>query len=70
MKVECLRFGRGKVRFFPTSWEQMPTQFHIVSALAALPQLEAREAWLMTTRGGGIFRTSVGWTDAKGFPTA
>jgi hypothetical protein len=53
VKLESLRLGRGRVRFFPTSWEQMPTQFHIISALAELPQLEQREAWVMTTRGGG-----------------
>jgi hypothetical protein len=53
VKLESLRLGKGRVRFFPTSWEQMPTQFHIVTALAELPQLEQREAWVMTTRGGG-----------------
>jgi hypothetical protein len=52
VKLESLRVGQGRVRFFPTSWEQMPTQFHIVSALAELPQLEQREAWVATTRGG------------------
>lgn len=50
--VERLRRGRGRIRFHPTSWEQMPTQFHIVSALAALPILEERDAWCVETRGG------------------
>jgi hypothetical protein len=53
VKSESLRLGKGRVRFFPTSWEQMPTQFHIITALAELPQLEQREVWVMTTRGGG-----------------
>jgi hypothetical protein len=52
LKIETLRVGKGRVRFFPTSWEQMPTQFHIITALAELPQLEQREAWVMATRGG------------------
>jgi hypothetical protein len=52
VKLESLRLGQGRVRFFPTSWEQMPTQFHIITALAELPQLEQREAWVATTRGG------------------
>ena len=50
--VERLRRGRGRVRFHPTSWEQMPTQFHIIATLAALPMLEARDAWCVETRGG------------------
>lgn len=52
VQVERLRQGEGRVRFLPTNWEQMPTQFHIVSALAALPQLEQRGAWVLETRGG------------------
>ena len=51
VRVERLSIGRGRVRFLPTSWEQMPTQFHVVSALAGLPQLEQREGWVMETRG-------------------
>jgi len=50
--VERLRLGHGRVRFLETNWEQMPTQFHIVSALAALPQLERRGAWVLETSGG------------------
>jgi hypothetical protein len=49
--LERLNIGRGRVRFLPTSWQQMPTQFHIVSALSELPQLEQREAWVAATRG-------------------
>ena len=55
--VERLRRGRGRVCFHPTSWEQMPTQFHIVAALAALPMLEARDAWCVETRGGSDLST-------------
>lgn len=50
-RVESLSIGKGALRFLPTRWEQMPTQFHIVSALSALPQLEQRQAWMATTVG-------------------
>lgn len=50
-----LRQGKGRVRFLPTTWEQMPTQFHIVQALAHLPQLAEREAWVAETRGASDY---------------
>lgn len=50
-RIERVRHGRGRVTFLPTSWEQMPTQFHIVNALAALPQLSEPQAMLMDSRG-------------------
>nr|WP_246788618.1 acetoacetate decarboxylase family protein [Bradyrhizobium sp. CCBAU 53421] len=49
--VEKLRVGKGRVNFHSTTWEQMPTQFHIVQALSALPILEQREAWCVESRG-------------------
>ena len=52
LTVERSSRGRGRIRFHPTSWQQMPTQFHIVSTLAALPILEKRDAWCVETRGG------------------
>ncbi|MCC6006091.1 MAG: acetoacetate decarboxylase family protein [Rhodobacteraceae bacterium] len=42
----------GEVRFHETTWEDMPTQFHIIQRLAALPVLEARGARVAVTRGG------------------
>ncbi len=44
--------ANGRVAFHPTTWEQMPTQFHIVQRLAALPVLESRGASVTVTRGG------------------
>jgi len=44
--------AKGMVHFFETSWEQMPTQFHIVNALAALPVWEWRGATITETLGG------------------
>ncbi|RZF26756.1 hypothetical protein EVC45_26665 [Paraburkholderia sp. UYCP14C] len=49
--VERVRHGRGSVSFFPTTWEDMPTQFHIVTKLLQLPQLESRGAWVAEMRG-------------------
>ncbi|UCI34900.1 acetoacetate decarboxylase family protein [Mesorhizobium sp. B4-1-4] len=49
--TQRLRIGTGQVTFKPTTWEQMPTQYHIVQTLAALPVLEQREAWCVETRG-------------------
>lgn len=51
VSVERVRHGRGSVSFFPTSWEDMPTQFHIVTKLLQLPQLESRGAWVAELRG-------------------
>jgi len=50
-RIERVRHGRGRVAFLPATWEQMPTQFHIVNALAALPQLSAPQALLTDSRG-------------------
>jgi hypothetical protein len=49
-----IRFQRAKgdAVFHQATWEQMPTQFHVVNALAALPVLEWRGATLVETRGG------------------
>jgi len=44
--------AEGRVHFFEASWEQMPTQFHVVSALAALPIREWRDATITETLGG------------------
>lgn len=44
--------AQGTATFHPTGWEEMPTQFHVVQGLAALPVLEARGATITETRGG------------------
>lgn len=36
--------GHGEVRFIRSTWEQVPTMFHIINALAELPVLEGRGA--------------------------
>ena len=35
-----VRVGKGHIDWHELTWEQNPTQFHIVNALAALPVLE------------------------------
>jgi hypothetical protein len=50
-RLERLSIGQGNVTFLPTTWQQMPTQFHVVNVLAGLPQLEQREAWVSSIRG-------------------
>jgi len=39
-----VRVGTGSLEWHELTWEQNPTQFHIVNALAALPILEFRPA--------------------------
>ena len=41
--------GTGSIEWHELTWEQNPTQFHIVNALAALPVLEQRPA--LVTKG-------------------
>jgi Acetoacetate decarboxylase (ADC) len=39
------------LQFLPSSWEQLPTMFQVVNALAALPIVEYRGASIAETRG-------------------
>lgn len=52
-KVQYDRFqrGAGHVEFVRSTWEQLPTMFHIVNALADLPIVAYRGATLVETRG-------------------
>lgn len=58
--LHALRRGPGRFRFNPARWEDMPTQYPIVNALAALPLHGFASAVLRVTsqgttgtRGGG-----------------
>jgi hypothetical protein len=44
-----VQVGEGSIHWHELTWEQNPTQFHIVNALAALPILEVRPA--LVTQG-------------------
>lgn len=50
--IDRVMRGKGDHRFVESTWEQLPTMFHIVNALAALPVLERRDAWLVQSHGG------------------
>jgi acetoacetate decarboxylase len=43
-EISWVQVGTGSVQWSEVTWEQNPTQFHIVNALAALPILEQRPA--------------------------
>ncbi len=45
------RVGTGVFHFNPAEWEDMPTQFHVVNTLAALPLLEFGPARLTSLPG-------------------
>ena len=45
--------GSGQFAFSPVTWEEMPTQYPIVNALAALPLAEFGQAMLVESSGGG-----------------
>jgi hypothetical protein len=51
MRDDAFKCGKGSVRFVPSTWNQLPTMFHIVNALAELPVLEARGATFSRARG-------------------
>lgn len=46
--------GRGRVAWLAATFEQLPTTFHIVNALAELPTFKFLEATLVTFSGPGI----------------
>ena len=49
--IECWE-ATGTVSFFEATWNDMPTQFHIVNALASLPVLEVRAGRITSSIGG------------------
>ena len=52
LRYNTFQRGTGKIEFVESSWEQLPTMFHIVNALAGLPILEYQGAWFSETLGG------------------
>jgi hypothetical protein len=51
VRTVSYRTGTPSLTFVPSTWEQLPTMFHIVNALAELPLIEMRDGWLAETRG-------------------
>jgi acetoacetate decarboxylase len=52
LRVEARWTAEGSVTFARPEWRDMPTQSHIVRALADLPRIEERGASLVKTVGG------------------
>jgi hypothetical protein len=51
--VASFEVGTGRFGFHCARWEDMPTQYRVVNALAALPLLEFTAAYLTRGCGGG-----------------
>lgn len=49
--------GEGSVSFHESTWEDLPTLFNIVNALASLPILETRPSITLMTVGGIDYRS-------------
>lgn len=52
--VDTSLVGRGSFRFYPARWEDMPTQYPIVTALAALPLHTFADAFVQWSSGGDV----------------
>lgn len=50
--IERHQIGQGSVRFNPASWFDLPTMYHVVNALAALPIIELRGGSVISSQGG------------------
>jgi hypothetical protein len=53
--IEQHQTGNGTVRFHHADWSDLPTMYHIVNALAALPIIEPRGGSVTHSRGGKTF---------------
>lgn len=51
-RVTAQRSGRGRVRFHRAEWQDLPTQYHIVNAIADLEQIAFVSASIVETVGG------------------
>ena len=51
-RVTAQRSGRGSVRFHRAEWRDLPTQYHIVNAIAGLEQVAFQDASIVETVGG------------------
>lgn len=51
-RITAQRTGRGSVRFHRAEWRDLPTQYHIVNALADLEQIAFMGASIVETVGG------------------
>jgi len=54
--IERRQTGVGGVRFHPAAFSDLPTMYHVVNALAALPVIEPRGGSVIHSRGGKTYR--------------
>ncbi len=52
-QVKAVAVGEGRFEFHRARWEDMPTQYPIVNALADLPLTDFGPATRVETSGGG-----------------
>jgi acetoacetate decarboxylase len=52
LTVESRNAAKGSVTFHRATWQDLPTMYHVVNALADFPVLSSRGAWIVKTRGG------------------
>jgi acetoacetate decarboxylase len=55
LTVEWRRPAAGHVRFIRSTWQDLPTMYHVVNAFADFPMLEARGGSIWQTRGGKAY---------------
>jgi hypothetical protein len=54
--IERRQAGVGSVRFHRAAFSDLPTMYHVVNALAALPIVEPRGGTVIHSRGGKTYR--------------
>ena len=54
--IERRQTGAATVRFHEAAWSDLPTMYHLVNALAALPVIETRGGAVTLSRGGKSYR--------------
>ena len=60
MKVHNISAANATMKFNPTTWEDMPTQYHIINALASLPVHEIFAARITEITGNDdLFRQRI-----------
>jgi len=57
--IEEMWVGDGNIEFHPAKWEDMPTMYHIVNALAAMPVKKIVGAVMVKNSGGSMGPTVI-----------
>ena len=59
MTVERFELGQGSFQFWKSSWEDLPTLYHIVNAFAELENHGFQGAHLVETVGGSSIAETI-----------